>query len=343
MTKKVTISDVAKEAGVSTFTVSRALRDLDYVAADTKQRVLKAAKKLDFKPSKSAAALASGQTGRVALLIGEKISGWFNGELQEGVYDVLRPANYDMIVYRAGSQEERQKFFEDLPAKRNADSLIVASFSTKEEKDALTAMGMPIVSVNSPDTEYCQGSVRIDDRKAEYSAVRYMAALGHKKVCFIDRDNPLPTYHWGTDSRSIGYNDAIKDLNLIDCGILQMHADHEDSAKQVAAQVISLPQRPTALCVWSDQCAVGLSYQLQKLGIRIPQDISIIGFDGSPIAKATGMTTVVQQPREIGKIAAQKTLALMSGKQLVDKDTIIDTVIDPADSTLSISADSLHS
>lgn len=334
--KKATIGDVAKEANVSTFTVSRALRGLEYVAAPTRDKVLAAAKKLNYMASRSAAALASGQTGRVALLIGEKIAGWFNGELQEGIYDILRPANYDMTVYRAASEIERKKFFENLPANRNADALIVASFSTREEKDALVAMGMPLISVNSPEVEYCQASVRIDDEYSEVLAVRYLAAQGHKRFCFIDRDNPIPSYHWGSDGRVRGYRTAIDELGLTDCGILHMKVDDEQSAKQIAAQVISLEEQPSAICVWSDQCAVALSYQLQKMGVRIPQDKSIIGFDGAVIARATGLTTVVQNPLEIGHAAAVKALDLIANRALEEAHTIIPTFIEPSDSTAPI-------
>ena len=95
---RTTIEDVAKAAGVSTFTVSRALRGMDHVAPSTREKVLEAAKNLNYTVSKAASSLASGQTNRIALLSRDRIAGWFMGELMDGLYDVLNPARYDLLV-----------------------------------------------------------------------------------------------------------------------------------------------------------------------------------------------------------------------------------------------------
>ena len=132
--KRATINDVALTAGVSTFTASRALRGKDHVAAATRDKVLTAAKELNYTASRSAAALASGRTNRIAMLARERLAGWFMGELFDGLYDELSRARYDLTVYRAGSVEERAEFFTRLPANRNADALIVSGFSATDEE-----------------------------------------------------------------------------------------------------------------------------------------------------------------------------------------------------------------
>ena len=211
--KRATINDVALTAGVSTFTASRALRGKDHVAAATRDKVLKAAKELNYTASRSAAALASGRTNRIAMLARERLAGWFMGELFDGLYDELSRARYDLTVYRAGSVEERAEFFTRLPANRNADALIVSGFSaTDEEADTLASMGMPIVSVNSPYISCCQASVAIDDEAAEAMAVRYLAALGHRRFCYVGRTDPLTGKEWGFDARARGYKDEIVSL-----------------------------------------------------------------------------------------------------------------------------------
>ncbi len=203
--KRATINDVALTAGVSTFTASRALRGKDHVAAATRDKVLKAAKELNYTASRSAAALASGRTNRIAMLARERLAGWFMGELFDGLYDELSRARYDLTVYRAGSVEERAEFFTRLPANRNADALIVSGFSaTDEEADTLASMGMPIVSVNSPYISCCQASVAIDDEAAEAMAVRYLAALGHRRFCYVGRTDPLTGKELGFDARARG-------------------------------------------------------------------------------------------------------------------------------------------
>lgn len=198
---RTTIEDVAKAAGVSTFTVSRALRGMDHVAPSTREKVLEAAKNLNYTVSKAASSLASGQTNRIALLSRDRIAGWFMGELMDGLYDVLNPARYDLLVYRAGNIQERSTFFTNLPANRNADALIMTGFpATEQEEQALASMGMPIILVNSPDTDCCQGSVAINDEESETTLVRYLAAIGHRKFCYIGRKEPLPGSQWGHDA-----------------------------------------------------------------------------------------------------------------------------------------------
>ncbi|MDO4913804.1 MAG: LacI family DNA-binding transcriptional regulator, partial [Bifidobacteriaceae bacterium] len=120
-----TINDVAHAAGVSTFTVSRALSNRSGVSEKTRAKVLKVAKELNYTISKSASSLASGKTMRVALLARATFAGWFMGELFNGLYDILHPQNYDLVLYRIANSEERKNFFNTMPAKRNADALIV--------------------------------------------------------------------------------------------------------------------------------------------------------------------------------------------------------------------------
>ena len=130
------------------------------MAPHTRDKVLKAAKLLNYTVSKAASSLASGQTNRIALLARDHIA-------------VLNPARYDLLVYRAGSMKERSTFFTNLPANRNADALIMTGFpATDQEEQALTSMGMPIILVNSPDTDCCQGSVAINDEASEEAMVR---------------------------------------------------------------------------------------------------------------------------------------------------------------------------
>ena len=328
---QATIDDVAKAAGVSTFTVSRALRGKEHVAAATRQKVLRAAKELNYTASKAASSLASGRTNRIAVLARERIAGWFMGDLFDGLYDELSHAQYDMTVYRAGSEEERTEFFTRLPADRNADALIVCGFSaTDEEARSLAGMNMPIVSVNSPYTSYCQASVAIDDEAAEAMAVRYLAALGHRRFCYIGRYDPLVGTEWGFDARARGYKDEIASLGLDDCGIHFIDGDDPRSAKQVIATMLTAPQRPTAICVWSDYYALRVVHELQSAGIRIPQDVSVFGFDGSDVATIIGLSTMVPtSPREIGHIAARKTLDLIAGKTLDEPHTTVPVAVEP--------------
>nr|WP_301889147.1 LacI family DNA-binding transcriptional regulator [Bifidobacterium dentium] len=334
---QTTIEDVAKAAGVSTFTVSRALRGMDHVAPHTREKVLKAAKELNYTISKTASSLASGQTNRIALLARDRIAGWFMGELMDGLYDILNPTHYDLLVYRAGSMKERSAFFTNLPANRNADALIMTGFpATEQEEQALTSMGMPIILVNSPDTDCCQGSVAINDEASEETMVRYLAAIGHRKFCYIGRKEPLPGSKWGHDNRAVGYRNTIADLSLTDCGTYYIDPTDLLSVKQTIATILALPERPTALCVWSDYYALAVIHELRNNGVRIPEDMSVTGHDGSDVAASIELTTMAQPARKMGQIVARKTLDLVAKKTLDEPRTIIQTVLTPGRTTQPI-------
>lgn len=327
--KNATLADVAKRAGVSTFTASRSLNGKEHVAETTRARVLQAAKALNYTVSRSAAALASGRTQRVALLICESFAANFNGELQEGLYDVLQPEHYDLLVYRAGDDRERSAFFKHLPANRNADALIVSFSVTDEEQQSVKSMGMPIVTVNALDHDYCQGSVAIDDIAAETGIVRYLSALGHRRFCFID----YSTHPWGEDNRIKGYRQAIKSNDLTDIGTFILDRVSDRPAKQAVAQILACPERPTALVCWSDDCALAILAELSRSNINVPGEMSVIGFDGLGLSRIIGLSSVAQPARELGRVAAHKTLDLLNGVELQEPHTVLPTTIIPGDTT----------
>ena len=191
-------------------------------------------------------------------------------------------------------------------------------------------MGMPIVSVNSPYISCCQASVAIDDEAAEAMAVRYLAALGHRRFCYVGRTDPLTGKEWGFDARARGYKDEIVSLGLTDCGIHFIDSESPRSAKQVIATMLAQPERPTAICVWSDYYALRVVHELQAVGVRIPEDVSVFGFDGSDVAESIGLSTMVPTPpREIGQIAARKALDLVEGKTLDDPHTTVPVAVEP--------------
>lgn len=335
-----TIEDVAKAAGVSTFTVSRALRGKDHVAAATREKVLRVAQELNYTISKTASSLASGQTNRIALLARDRIAGWFIGELLDGMLDILGPKQYDIIIYRAGSTEEREAFFTNLPAKRNADALVITGFpATEQEENILRRLGMPIISVNSCDVTCCQGSISIDDSASEATLIRYLAALGHRRFCYIGRQDPLTGKQWGHDERVGAYLDTIKLMGLQNCGMYHISLDDPRSVQKAIATMLSLPDKPTAICAWSDYCALAVIHELQRSGIRVPEDISVAGHDGSDVATGFGITTMAQPAREIGRMTAQITLALINQEPLPEKRIIVQTTLEPGSTTAAITQD----
>lgn len=152
-----TIYDVAVRAGVSVATVSRTFAKPDIVTEATRKKVIEAANELDFAISRSATALKSKHTFRIAMLTGEAIATWFDSNLYKGLTEVLQTHGYDVSLYGIADTEQRMSFFDELPLRRNVDAVIVASFNvTMEEISNLQGMGVPLIGVNVPHNEGVQ-------------------------------------------------------------------------------------------------------------------------------------------------------------------------------------------
>ena len=144
------IQDVAKAAGVSISTVSRSFTRPDLVSAKTRKRVLEIANELNFSLSRSAAALKSGRSLRIAVLMSGHISLWFTASVIEGLNEVLHAEGYDISIFQISSIEERKEFFDTLPVRRNADAVIVVSFDIDAQESAqLASVGVPIIGINA--------------------------------------------------------------------------------------------------------------------------------------------------------------------------------------------------
>lgn len=330
---RTTIADVAKAAGVSVSTVSRALRGLDRVNPETRERVEKEANRLHFSFSKSASSLASGKTMRIAVLLPSEISSWFNSHAFEGIYEVMSKADYDVVPYIVWTQEDLDRFFQNLPGNRNVDAIIEASFDFDEaKKRVLGELTIPVVGMNAPSTHGLDAGVAIDDAAAMSAIVRFLKSLGHKTLAYIGQPVNASPFICSDIVREKGFLDAAKECGYGDDDIIIVpsltHMDvqnEQDIYSGIVAQLFSAPKQPTGICVSVDATAVPLLKELRRMGWRVPQDVSVVGFDDDPSASIVDMTTMHQNPTEIGRIAARKTLALLAGETLEEPFSVIPT------------------
>ena len=183
---KAGIREVAKSGrGLPLSTVSRAFAHPEVVSEKTRHKVLQAADQLDFNISRSAAALKSGQTFRVALLMNEEITSWFNTQIFAGINSIMHDAGYDISVFQhIDTADMRRKFFTDLPVRRNVDAVFVASFAIDEkEVEQLKRIRVPIIGINTPSQEGFDATISIDDEDGMFSSAQHLINLGHKKHC----------------------------------------------------------------------------------------------------------------------------------------------------------------
>ena len=316
--EKASIQAVAKEAGVSVSTVSRTFAKPELVLPQTRAKVMEAAKRLGFRISRSAAALKSGQSFRVAMLISGDVTTWFNANVYAGLDDVLHAAGYDIAVYPMADAEQRREFFTNLPVRRNADAVVVCSFNIEpEEVSKLKEMNVPVLGVNIPSSEGFDGGVSIDDHAAERVAAEHLIALGHRRIAFVGYaparegdDGSADAMRFSATARLHGLLEAC--AAHPDVEAVPLFIEHDEHATNAALNaVINATPAPTAVALCDDDLAIPMLFRMRQYGRRIPDDLSVVGFDDARFAREVGLTTLRQNPRAMGAEVARIALAMI--------------------------------
>ena len=326
-----TMADVAARAGVSVATVSRALRGSDLVSATTAARVRVAADQLGFSVSRSASGLATGRLGRIAVLVGGTLGSWFNGSILDAIYGRLHQADHELSIFRILSQAERQEFFTTLPARRNADAIIVASFAlTRAERARLNALSMPVVYLN----QRARGavSVSIDDVAAVRAGVRYLANLGHRRIGFARAENRMG-FSYSAVQRIDGFRAEQAASGVPGTEQLVVTAADMRDGDGLLGRLLAADRLPTALMVDSDELAMSLLEAMSRVGLRAPEDLSVLGFDDHALACSFGLSTIAQPVDVLGEQAAAMALTLAAGLPLSKRAVLVPTRLVPRRTT----------
>lgn len=316
---KAGIREVAEAAGVSISTVSRAFTRPDLVSDKTRDKVLETADRLDFNISRSATALKSGQSYRVALLMNEEITSWFNVQVFAGIQSVMHDAGYDVSLYQhIDTAENRREFFTTLPVRRNVDAVFVVSFAIDSaEVDQLKRTHVPIIGINTPSTEGFDASISIDDEEGMFTAAQHLINLGHKHIVYTC-SAPEESMHSSIDARGRGFIRACEAAQVtreLNWEVITVPRGMEFVESTLAA-LLALDEFPDAICCQMDMMAIPLVLRLGHYGHETPRDYSIVGFDDSSYADTVNLTTMRQNPKEMGRIAAEKAMALIKGETL---------------------------
>ncbi|MDL5154939.1 LacI family DNA-binding transcriptional regulator [Actinomycetospora termitidis] len=307
------LDDVARLAGVSLSTASRALNNHPQVAAATRERVLAAAAGLDYVVSPDASRLAGGSSrARVAVVV-PHLSRWFFGRLLEGLEVGLRgddPRGVDQLLFLVGDVAGRRAFFEDLPARRRVDAAVVVGFEVDEaEQRRLELLGVSIVSAGGPSEPF--PSVTVDDHRAGRQAVDHLVHLGHRRIGMLATLDPADR---GPDRRTQAYRTALVDAGVPDDPELLVRvAFGAPGGADGMSRLLGLRRPPTAVFAYSDEIAAGAVRTLRRAGLRVPEDVSVVGIDDHPIAELLDLTTVAQPVHEQGVVAGRMVRTLLAG------------------------------
>ena len=308
---RASILDVAALARVSPATVSRSLRGRGKVSAQTRQRVLDAARELSYVVSPHASGLASGRTRSVAVVV-PFITRWFFGTVVSGVTDMLRGSGYDVVLHHLGSASQRDRFFETMPLARRVDGILSLSMPLGEEHTlALRALGLPLVTVGSP-VPGCP-SVRIDEVAAARTAVNHLIHQGHERIGFLAGTPDDPGFGFVSSAdRERGYREALETAGLpVDPAYRVAGGYGVDGGTAAMAELLSRPKLPTAVFAEYDELAMGALWALRRAALPVPEAMSVVGIDDHQLAAVMDLTTVAQDAHRQGAIAAELLLGAL--------------------------------
>ncbi|MGW7818417.1 LacI family DNA-binding transcriptional regulator [Streptomyces puniciscabiei] len=308
------MADVAERAGVSVSTVSRTLRGLTTVSPEVRARVEQAARELDFAVSRQAASLVTGRTGTVAVLV-PTLNAWFMGSALSSLAPVLRAAGMELTVYVIPDLAERTSFFDRLPARRNADALLVFSFDlTEEETDRLDSLGMPVIYVS----QHVDGrpSVYVDDVAGALHGTRHLLNLGHRRIAFI-KTVGASGFSFSSNERLLGYQQALAEAGvpLDDDLVAALPVGDKRAITEALGRLLSLREPPTAVFAEQDEVAVAVIRALRRTRIGVPEQVSVLGFDDQPVADLFDLSTIAQSPSDIGHEAGRLALKLIDDSE----------------------------
>ncbi|WP_433456016.1 LacI family DNA-binding transcriptional regulator [Streptomyces sp. CA-142005] len=308
------MADVAERAGVSTSTVSRTLRGLTTVSPEVRARVEQAARELNFAVSRQAASLVTGRTGTVAVLV-PTLNAWFMGSALSSLAPLLRAAGMELTVYVIPDLAERTSFFDRLPARRNADALLVFSFDlTEEETDRLDTLGMPVIYVS----QHVDGrpSVYVDDVAGALRGTRHLLHLGHRRIAFL-KTVGASGFSFSSNERLLGYQQALTEagIPLDDDLVAGLPVGDKRATAEALGKLLSLREPPTAVFAEQDQVAVAVIRALRRTHIEVPAQMSVLGFDDQPAADWFDLSTIAQSPSDIGREAGRLALSLIDDSE----------------------------
>lgn len=302
----ITIRDVAEAAGVSTATVSRALRGLPHVDPVTRDRVRRIAAEMDYVVSPSASRLASGRTGTVAV-IAPFISRWFFATVLAGVESVLQSTEVDLLVYEVGDPSITARIPPERRLRGRVDGLLVVALPAEEPRVAdLISLGLAVSLIGASSTGV--PSVSIDDVAAGRTATQHLLNLGHRRIGLIT-GQPDPTAFTPEHDRRLGYREALAVAGADWTPDLEAYGYFTVAGgEQAMTALLALPKPPTAVFAMSDEMAFGALRALKRHGLRPGRDIGVVGVDGHDLAELLDLTTVVQPVRDLGRIATEALL-----------------------------------
>jgi DNA-binding LacI/PurR family transcriptional regulator len=319
------IVEIAELAGVSPATVSRALRGLHHVNEKTRAKIVKAAQELDY-PLRPEVA-PPGEDGRTNTIgvIAPFLFRWYFAQALAGVEEALREAGMDLLLYNFSQIDARQRIFLQRKMIDKVDGLIVISLPpTEDEFRRILNLGIPLSLLGVTDSR-CP-SVSIDDVQGAQIATQHLVDMGHRDIALMIGQNDQKYDFKVSSQRKEGFLGVLKENGIEFDPRNELLADYDSAtAELVMDDFLRRKKLPTAIFCGSDEMAFGVYKAVIKKGMRIPEDFSIVGYDGHELSAALNLTTVAQPVRFLGQLAASQVLSQITKPGTEQKAMIVPT------------------
>ncbi|GHP00070.1 LacI family transcriptional regulator [Reticulibacter mediterranei] len=307
-----TIHDVARIAGVGIGTVSRVINHSTGVKPATRQRVQAAIEELRYSPNLIARSMISRNTGAIGIIVPFFTRPFFI-EVLQGAVAAITHMGRELVLYNVETNDQRDRYFRDLPGQRKVDGLLVISLSPDDvAASAFRQAGMPVVLVDA--YHPLLTSLVVDNIEGAYQAVKCLIAHGHRRIGFINGVTEGNFRFNQANDRLIGLHRAIGEAGLLFEPELVLTAPWDrQGGKQAALQLLARADRPTAIFAASDVQAIGVLEAARSLHLSVPADLSLIGYDDIEMAEVLELSTVQQPMKRMGELGVQKLLACIGG------------------------------
>lgn len=319
------LADVARIAGVSKSTASRALSGSGYVSEPTRQKVQRAASDIGYVVSANAASLVTGKTLNVGVVI-PFINRWFFAEVLEGIESSLIRAGYDLTLYRLSTDPaQRRRVFDYFLVRKRVDAVIAVGIElATHEIDLLHSLAKPIVGLGG----HIEGiaTLSVNDVEIARLATSHLLSLGHRRIMHLGGDQNEQMDFRVHAQRLSGFTRALREAGIEDHDDFRAVPFSIPGGYEVGLQVLADPRtRPTAIMAGCDEIAIGVILAARQLGIQVPSQLSVIGIDDHDLADMFDLTTLSQKPAQQGRLAVDllmKELEQGSGPGTVERVTM---------------------
>ena len=310
MTKKTTIYDIAKKLNITAATVSRALNNNPKISEKTKELVFKTASGMNYEQNKLAQALKSGKSFNVGVIVPRIDSNFFSSVIR-GIEEELYPEGYHVIICQTHDQQELEIKNINSLLNEQVDGILMSISNAKLEKNAvfnnLVKKNVPLIFFDRKKDIKNVSSITIDDFKGGYEATSHLIQQGCKRIAHLSNNRNLEIFK----NRYLGYKQALLDNNIpFDESLVVETFSKVIEGREKTRLLLQMDNPPDAIFSSSDFSALGAIEEIKESGLRIPEDICVVGFSNEPFTKfmELSISSIDQSPMEMGKITARMFL-----------------------------------